>query len=92
MVDLIAVLALFIMAMVLDYKCERLENKCNRLESECRNLEFKTNLMDLKYIDRKDLIDEFKYRKSIEEFRKSCEKFQEQCQEINKKNNIKEGE
>lgn len=62
------------------------ENRIKILEDRCRRLELKTNLMDLKYIDREDLMNEFNYRKSVEDFRKTCADFEQQCKEFNNRN------
>ncbi|WP_297422128.1 hypothetical protein [Clostridium sp.] len=77
MVNTISILVLFIISMYQSYENEILEDRCKRLE-------VKINLMDLKYIDRKDLLRELEYRKSLEDFKKICDEFKQQCKDIDK--------
>ncbi|KFX58350.1 hypothetical protein HYH39_06680 [Clostridium botulinum] len=68
MSDILVILALGGLFLIDDFRIQKLENRIRRLET-------RTNLLDIEYIKKEDLINELEYRETIKKFENITKEF-----------------
>ncbi|NFM10366.1 hypothetical protein FDC61_04560 [Clostridium botulinum] len=74
MIDLLVVLIIGGLFLLDDFRIQRLENRIRRLEN-------KTNLLDIIYLKKDDLINELEYRETIKNFENITKEFRERMED-----------
>ncbi|MBY6816451.1 hypothetical protein HYH38_08370 [Clostridium botulinum] len=72
--NILVILALCFLFLIDDFRIQKLENRIRRLET-------KTNLLDIEYIKKEDLINELEYREIIKKFENITKEFRERIED-----------
>ncbi|NFS52954.1 hypothetical protein FDE97_03030 [Clostridium botulinum] len=76
MSDILIVLIIGGLFLIDDFRIQKLENRIRRLET-------KTNLLDIIYLKKEDLINELEYREIIKKFNDITKDFRDRMEDIN---------
>ncbi|NFO87897.1 hypothetical protein FDC58_15645 [Clostridium botulinum] len=76
MSDILVVLIIGGLFLIDDFRIQKLENRIRRLET-------KTNLLDIIYLKKEDLINELEYREIIKKFENITKEFRERMEDKN---------
>ncbi|NFO30405.1 hypothetical protein FDB41_06755 [Clostridium botulinum] len=74
MSDILVVLMIGGLFLIDDFRIQKLENRIRRLET-------RTNLLDIIYLKKEDLINELEYRETIKNFENISKKFRERMED-----------
>ncbi|NFG25977.1 hypothetical protein FC777_02330 [Clostridium botulinum] len=74
MSDILVVLMIGGLFLIDDFRIQKLENRIRRLET-------RTNLLDIIYLKKEDLINELEYRETIKKFENISKEFRERMED-----------